>query len=387
MPPAQRAKLRKPTSVGDGANATTAYLVNYISRQFGPLYVFRAKLPTFPDTWANARSMPDGEVQYWSVATMASFINGSLWDGVFDMQVPVDKAGYDNIVVSLPEDPPKNATAENGIARINWGPGEGIGDPRNRKDWGALLMRFMVPRKDWPPSWGLTIPKAITQPRRSLRRRENDLNRSEQRKQGENLACAGSGRISRHRLHRSPVQFHERILFQGFDNGGQLAPKEFPQFPCANVAGSHQQQLPGAMVQDMRVVEVGVLGNNDALLGAGQLVDEPVGSRVVRRKSARVNGVVSRSIKKGAETRRQVGVHQESHANARCWLFNWSEHLANSRHASRSSRSRSGNSRTTSSIESPAARYSSMDSTGYRNPRMTGLPWQISGSMVMRESS
>jgi len=28
-----------------------------------------------------------------------------------------------------------------------------------------------------------------------------------------------------------------------------------------------------------------------------------------------------------------------------------------------------------------------MDSTGYRSPRMTGLPWQISGSMVMRDSS
>ena len=65
------------------------------------------------------------------------------------MQVPVDKDGFYTIVVSLPEDRPKNATAENGIAWINWGPGEGIGDPRNRKDWGALLMRFMVPQKDW----------------------------------------------------------------------------------------------------------------------------------------------------------------------------------------------------------------------------------------------
>ena len=134
MPPAERAKISKPASADGGANASTAYLVNYISRQFGPLYVFRAKLPTFPDTWANTKIMPDGEVKYWSVATMATFINGSLWDGVFDMQVPVDKDGFYTIVVSLPEDRPKNATAENGIAWINWGPGEGIGDPRNRKD-------------------------------------------------------------------------------------------------------------------------------------------------------------------------------------------------------------------------------------------------------------
>jgi hypothetical protein len=152
MPPVERAKVPKPKEVGSGANASTAYLVNYTSRQFGPLYVFRAKLPTFPDTWANATTMPDGEVQYWSVATMATFVNGSLWDGVFDMQVPVDEEGYYTIVVSLPEDRPSNAIAENGIAWINWGPGEGIGDPRNRKDWGALLMRFMVPKADWPHS-------------------------------------------------------------------------------------------------------------------------------------------------------------------------------------------------------------------------------------------
>ena len=123
--------------------------MNYTSRQFGPLYVFRAKMPTFPNTWANTKTMPGGEVQYWSVATMASFINGSLWDGVFDMQVPVDKDGYYTIVVSLPEDRPKNATEKDGVAWINWGAGEGIGDSRNRKDWGALLMRFIVPHKDW----------------------------------------------------------------------------------------------------------------------------------------------------------------------------------------------------------------------------------------------
>jgi hypothetical protein len=149
MKPEERARIASPKNVGGGANASTAYLVNYTSRNFGPVYVFRGKLPTFPNTWANTRIMPGGEVQYWSVATMAQFTNGSLWDGVFDMQVPVDKDGYYTIVVSLPEDRPKNATTANGVAWIDWGPGEGLGDPRNRKDWGALLMRFMVPQKDW----------------------------------------------------------------------------------------------------------------------------------------------------------------------------------------------------------------------------------------------
>ena len=39
-------------------------------------------------------------------------------------------------------------------------------------------------------------------------------------------------------------------------------------------------------------------------------------------------------VVEGAEAGRQVRVHQEFHANTRCWLFNWSDRLANSRHAS-----------------------------------------------------
>jgi hypothetical protein len=141
-----------PKQTGGGANATTAYLYNYISRKIGPVYLFQAKLPTFPNTWANTKIMPDGQVQYWSVATMGTATAGSLWDGVFDMQVPTNKNGYYTIVVSRPEDRPKNATAANGVAWIDWGPGEGLSDPRNRKDWGMLLMRFMVPQKDWANS-------------------------------------------------------------------------------------------------------------------------------------------------------------------------------------------------------------------------------------------
>jgi len=64
-----------------------------------------------------------------------------------------------------------------------------------------------------------------------------------------------------------------------------------------------------------------------------------------------------------------------------------SDCAANSRHAFESSRSRSGNSASKSSIVSPAARYSSIDSTGYRRWRMAGLPWQIAGSIVMRDGS
>jgi len=152
MTPEERAKIKLQTEMEGGGDPTTAYMVNYISRKFGPVYVFRAKLPTFPNTFAGTKIMADGQVKYWSVATMASAPSGELWDGVFDMMVPLDKDGYYTIVVSRLEDRPKNATRENGVAWIDWGPGEGLTDPRNRTDWGMLLMRFMVCHPDWENS-------------------------------------------------------------------------------------------------------------------------------------------------------------------------------------------------------------------------------------------
>jgi hypothetical protein len=149
MTPEQEANIPVAKSMEGGGDPTTAYMVIHLSRKFGPVYVFRGKMPTFPNTYDNAQIMTDGQVQYWSVATMATLTSGNLWDGVFDMQAPLDKDSFYTIVVSLPEDRPKNATLENGVAWINWGPGEGLGDPRNRKDWCALLMRYMVCREDW----------------------------------------------------------------------------------------------------------------------------------------------------------------------------------------------------------------------------------------------
>ena len=152
MKPEERAKIKLQSEMEGGGDPTTSYMVNYLSRKFGPVYVFRGKLPTFPDTFARTKVMPEGQVVYWSVVTVASAPSGELWDGVFDMQAPVDKDGYYTIVVSRPQDRPRNATRENGVAWIDWGPGEGLNDPRDRKDWGMLLMRFMVPKPDWEHS-------------------------------------------------------------------------------------------------------------------------------------------------------------------------------------------------------------------------------------------
>jgi hypothetical protein len=157
--PEERAKMPLQKEMEGGGDPTTAYMVAYLSRKFGPLYVFRARMPTFPNTYAGTRIMPDGQVKYWSVVSVASAPSGELWDGLFDMQLPLDEKGYYTIVVSRPEDRPKNATKENHVAWMDWGPGEGLAGPRNRKDWGMLIMRYMVCRPDWKNS-----PENATKP-------------------------------------------------------------------------------------------------------------------------------------------------------------------------------------------------------------------------------
>ncbi len=147
-----------------GADPGTVYLVAYLSRKYGPVFVVRGKMPTFPNTFAGAdgkglATMPPANLQYWSIVTLASALSGELWDGVFDMQVPLDKDGNYTIVVSRPEDRPKNATTEHGVAWIDWGPGEGLDDPRNRAEWGMLLARMMSADPNWANS-----PTKITKP-------------------------------------------------------------------------------------------------------------------------------------------------------------------------------------------------------------------------------
>ena len=141
------------------------YLVTYLSRKFGSVYVMQGRMPTFPDTYAGANGrwlevMPDAQTQYWSVVSCESAPSGRVVDGVSDMQVPIDYDRNYTIVVSRLEDRPKNATIENGIGWVEWSPrGEGLDDPRNRTDFGMLLMRIMANNPSWAES-----PDKVTKP-------------------------------------------------------------------------------------------------------------------------------------------------------------------------------------------------------------------------------
>jgi hypothetical protein len=136
-----------------------------LSRRFGPVYVMQGKMPTFPDTYAGAGGkglevMPEAQTQYWSLVSCEAMPSGQIVDALTDMPVPLDKGGNYTIVYSRKEDRSANATPENGVAWIDWSPrGEGIDGPKNRPDFGMLMLRFIANSPSWKQG-----PDKVTKP-------------------------------------------------------------------------------------------------------------------------------------------------------------------------------------------------------------------------------
>ncbi|MEF8721346.1 DUF1254 domain-containing protein [Candidatus Accumulibacter sp. ACC012] len=163
--PDERAKIPFAGPIDGGGDPATEYLFVQLSRKFGPVYVMRGKMPTFPNTYAGAGGkgleiMPDAQTQYWSLVSCEAMPSGQIVDGLTDMQVPLDAERNYTIVYSRKEDRPANATAENGVAWIEWSPrGEGIAGPKNRPDFGMLMLRIMATNPTWKER-----PDNITRP-------------------------------------------------------------------------------------------------------------------------------------------------------------------------------------------------------------------------------
>jgi|GEM_PF-53615 len=163
--PQARAKIPYAGPIDGGGDPDTQYLFVQLSRKFGPVFVTRGKMPGFPNTYSGAAGrgleiMPEAQTQYFSVVSCEAAPSGQVVDGITDMQIPLDEEGNYTIVYSRAEDRPKNATADNGVAWIEWSPrGEGIDGPGNRIDFGMLMMRIMAPSADWAES-----PAKITRP-------------------------------------------------------------------------------------------------------------------------------------------------------------------------------------------------------------------------------
>jgi hypothetical protein len=164
-PPEERARIPFAGAMEGGGDPSTQYLITWLSRKFGPVYVMRGRMPSFPDTFAGADGrglavMPAAQTRYWSLVSCEAAPSGQIVDGLTDMQVPLDREGNYTIVVSRPEDRPANATAANGVAWLTWSPrGEGVDSPLNRTDFGMLMLRIMANDPGWAQS-----PDHVTKP-------------------------------------------------------------------------------------------------------------------------------------------------------------------------------------------------------------------------------
>jgi hypothetical protein len=99
-------------------------------------------------------------VRYWSLCTTGSIANPPLLPTdsacLFDEQVPTDPSGEYTVVVSLPEDRPKNARPHCGVAWMDWGT---EGDHQGRASLDLLVMRNQLSSPTFEQSIGkVTTP-------------------------------------------------------------------------------------------------------------------------------------------------------------------------------------------------------------------------------------
>lgn len=104
------------------------YLVRGMSLGWGKIAVLTGKLPTTPRTRQGEPVMDRAEARYWSLTATDpdlpkpdGFV-GAVLHSVMDDEVVTDAQRRYVIVLSRPDDRPANATAQNGVTWVNWGP-------------------------------------------------------------------------------------------------------------------------------------------------------------------------------------------------------------------------------------------------------------------------
>jgi hypothetical protein len=128
----------------DGAfypNLDNRYLRTFINRRLGTVFVLRAKAPTTPKTYSGDAVLGEGQLRYWSWCSNEGYATARVTDCVFDEQIPVGRDGYYTLVVSRPEDRPRNAQLACGVA---WLPISKVGDGMDDPDMSLLTLRHML---------------------------------------------------------------------------------------------------------------------------------------------------------------------------------------------------------------------------------------------------
>ncbi len=129
-------------------SSTTCKNNHYLNRifQLGPdkVYVVTGKMPTFPATRDGEAVMAGGEVRYWSINQYGrgeddAYETAVNYNSLMDDEVVLNGDHEYVIVYSTAEDRPANATPENGVTWVDWG-------PRARQ---TLTIRWMSVMPEW----------------------------------------------------------------------------------------------------------------------------------------------------------------------------------------------------------------------------------------------
>jgi hypothetical protein len=128
-------------------HATTNNYATYLGRsvtvQKGMVAVLVGQLPTTPATFNGNRYMQSAQLRYWSICgydnSLEAKLPGSAINGIMDEDMVLDRNRNYILAYSRPADRPTNATSDNGITWVNWGPTADLG----------LMMRYVSIAKDW----------------------------------------------------------------------------------------------------------------------------------------------------------------------------------------------------------------------------------------------
>ena len=132
--------VRLANDSGLFANEANAYLTAFADASPGEILVVRGTLPTTPDTEAGQSVVGDFAMRYLSITSNLNEQPYPTVDGVYDHELPLDALGRYTVVVARDGDVPRNATAENDVAVLQWGNGNSQ----------AVIIRNMLPSSAFP---------------------------------------------------------------------------------------------------------------------------------------------------------------------------------------------------------------------------------------------
>ncbi|HZE18043.1 MAG TPA: hypothetical protein VE197_21410 [Mycobacterium sp.] len=126
------------TSFGLAANPASSYAFTWLDRDFGPnrngrnIAVLRGRLPTTPDTYFRNRTMQGGtQLRYWGFCNNEGLPSGAADLCLADQSIAINRQRFYTIVLSLPQDRPRNASRKCGVTWMNYGTrGDGYTRPR-----------------------------------------------------------------------------------------------------------------------------------------------------------------------------------------------------------------------------------------------------------------